>query len=190
MAVSKRLRYEILRRDNHACRYCGASAPDATLEVDHVVPVALGGTDDPSNLVTSCADCNSGKATSAATERVVQDVDQDTLRWADALRRAADLEQAATAERADLFAEFYEHWTSMNNRWAWPPAGWEETLTKFLAAGLSLADLKDATDRAASSYGVTQRNRWRYFCGICWRRIEERQEAARAILAAEDEEPG
>ena len=29
MAVSKRLRYEILRRDNHTCRYCGASAPDA-----------------------------------------------------------------------------------------------------------------------------------------------------------------
>ncbi|MEU5976310.1 hypothetical protein [Streptomyces sp. NPDC047315] len=25
MAVSKRLRYEILRRDNHACRYCGAA---------------------------------------------------------------------------------------------------------------------------------------------------------------------
>lgn len=23
MAISKRLRYEILRRDNHACRYCG-----------------------------------------------------------------------------------------------------------------------------------------------------------------------
>lgn len=26
MSVSKRLRFEILRRDNHACRYCGATA--------------------------------------------------------------------------------------------------------------------------------------------------------------------
>lgn len=29
MAVSKRTRYEVLRRDNHACRYCGARAPEA-----------------------------------------------------------------------------------------------------------------------------------------------------------------
>src|SRR5438045_4098958 len=59
--ISKRLRYEILRRDNHACRYCGATAPDTPLTVDHVVPTALGGGDDPTNLVTACADCNGGK---------------------------------------------------------------------------------------------------------------------------------
>ena len=41
MAVSKRLRYEILRRDNHTCRYCGESAPDVKLTIDHVVPVSL-----------------------------------------------------------------------------------------------------------------------------------------------------
>ena len=40
MPISKRLRYEILHRDNHACRYCGASAPDAVITIDHVVPVA------------------------------------------------------------------------------------------------------------------------------------------------------
>lgn len=34
MAVSKRTRYEVLRRDNHACRYCGASAPEVKLTVD------------------------------------------------------------------------------------------------------------------------------------------------------------
>lgn len=31
------------------------------LQVDHVVPVAEGGTDDMMNLVTSCWECNSGK---------------------------------------------------------------------------------------------------------------------------------
>ncbi len=62
MAVSKRLRYEILRRDNHTCRYCGAAAPDVPLRVDHVTPVALGGSDKPENLVTSCEPCNSGKS--------------------------------------------------------------------------------------------------------------------------------
>jgi hypothetical protein len=61
MAVSKRLRFEIFRRDSHTCRYCGATAPGTPLRVDHIVPVALGGTDHPSNLVTACEPCNSGK---------------------------------------------------------------------------------------------------------------------------------
>lgn len=56
MAVSKRLRYEILRRDNYACRYCGASAPDVPLRVDHVTPVALGGTDTADNLIDRIRD--------------------------------------------------------------------------------------------------------------------------------------
>lgn len=43
MAVSKRLRFEVLRRDNHACRYCGATPPDVVLTIDHVVQTALGG---------------------------------------------------------------------------------------------------------------------------------------------------
>lgn len=38
MAVSKRLRYEILRRDEFTCRYCGRRAPDVQLTIDHVVP--------------------------------------------------------------------------------------------------------------------------------------------------------
>lgn len=29
MAVSKRLRHEVMRRDNHTCRYCGGGAPTA-----------------------------------------------------------------------------------------------------------------------------------------------------------------
>jgi hypothetical protein len=80
MAVSKRLRYEILRRDNHACRYCGATAPDAKLNVDHVIPQSLGGSDKPDNLVTSCADCNAGKTSSMPNALVVADVDQETFR--------------------------------------------------------------------------------------------------------------
>src|SRR5690349_23456362 len=82
MAVSKRLRYEILRRDNHACRYCGAAAPDAKLNVDHVIPQALGGKDKPENLVTACADCNAGKTSSMPNAQVVEDVDQETFRRA------------------------------------------------------------------------------------------------------------
>lgn len=92
MAVSKRLRYEILRRDNHACRYCGATAPQVKLNVDHVIPTSLGGNDKPSNLVTACADCNSGKTSSLPNAEPVSDVEQATF------ARAKELKDAALAE--------------------------------------------------------------------------------------------
>jgi len=62
-SLPQSLRFDILRRDNFTCRYCGRSSPDVVLHVDHVTAVANGGTDDPANLITSCSDCNFGKRT-------------------------------------------------------------------------------------------------------------------------------
>jgi 5-methylcytosine-specific restriction endonuclease McrA len=52
----------ILNRDKKTCRICGRKAPDVSLEVDHIIPVDKGGTNDPSNLETLCFDCNRGKS--------------------------------------------------------------------------------------------------------------------------------
>lgn len=60
-AVSPRSRFEIFKRDKFTCQYCGSKAPDVVLEVDHIAPVAEGGTNDPLNLVTACTTCNGGK---------------------------------------------------------------------------------------------------------------------------------
>lgn len=59
--IGKKLRFEIFKRDSFKCQYCGKSAPDVILEVDHIVPVSKGGDNDSSNLITSCRDCNRGK---------------------------------------------------------------------------------------------------------------------------------
>lgn len=61
MAVNKKLRFEVFKRDSFTCQYCGRSAPDVVLQCDHIEPVSKGGSDDILNLVTSCFDCNSGK---------------------------------------------------------------------------------------------------------------------------------
>lgn len=61
MTIPLGLRFEILGRDNFTCRYCGKHAPETELEVDHVYPRARGGSDQPSNLVATCRDCNRGK---------------------------------------------------------------------------------------------------------------------------------
>lgn len=58
----RRARFAILARDNFTCRYCGRKAPNVELVVDHVVPIAAGGTNDDDNLVAACVDCNAGKS--------------------------------------------------------------------------------------------------------------------------------
>lgn len=59
--IGKKLRFEVFKRDKFKCQYCGRMSPDVILEVDHIKPVAEGGTNDLLNLITSCRDCNRGK---------------------------------------------------------------------------------------------------------------------------------
>jgi hypothetical protein len=62
-AISKKVRFEVFKRDNFTCQYCGQAAPDVILHIDHINPVAGGGDNDILNLITSCIDCNLGKGT-------------------------------------------------------------------------------------------------------------------------------
>lgn len=51
---SKRL--AVYRRDSFTCTLCGTPGGDLTL--DHVTPLARGGSDEIENLTTACRDCN------------------------------------------------------------------------------------------------------------------------------------
>lgn len=62
-AIGSKKRMVVLQRDKFKCRLCGATARDAKLVIDHVVPVAgyLGkDANDISNLRTLCHECNMG----------------------------------------------------------------------------------------------------------------------------------
>ncbi len=59
--ISKKVRFEVFKRDSFTCQYCGSSAPDVVLRLDHINPVAGGGDNDIMNLITSCEPCNQGK---------------------------------------------------------------------------------------------------------------------------------
>lgn len=59
--ISKKMRFEVFKRDSFTCQYCGRHAPDVILECDHIKPVAEGGKNTLLNLVTSCMECNRGK---------------------------------------------------------------------------------------------------------------------------------
>lgn len=56
----------ILNREGGLCHYCGCpvaipSLSNQTYDIDHMVPIARGGTNDPTNLVLSCSKCNNKK---------------------------------------------------------------------------------------------------------------------------------
>lgn len=176
MAVSKRLRFEILNRDNHTCRYCGGRAPDVILTIDHVVPVALGGSDDPSNLVAACKDCNAGKSSSNPDAPLVDTVADDAVRWAAAMKQAAaelagadDAIESILDAVADAWKPYYK------------PTDWTGSVVTFIKAGLSQADLLAMVDVAYRKRGI-DRDRWSYFCGCCWTRIREMQARAAELV--------
>jgi 5-methylcytosine-specific restriction endonuclease McrA len=60
--ISRKMRYEVLNRDNFRCRACGRDVSDGVkLEVDYIIPVDWGGKTEVSNLQTLCYDCKVGK---------------------------------------------------------------------------------------------------------------------------------
>ena len=47
--LSKKIRFEVFKRDSFTCQYCGKSALDVVLELDHIKPVAKGGSNAKQN---------------------------------------------------------------------------------------------------------------------------------------------
>lgn len=66
-AISDKLRYQVLKRDNFKCCACGASPakdPAVELHIDHIIPWSRGGETTLQNLQTLCSRCNIGKSDS------------------------------------------------------------------------------------------------------------------------------
>jgi len=62
-------RLAIYLRDGLACVWCGEGVESArSLTLDHITPRCRGGTNDPTNLVTACRDCNDRKGDKLMSE--------------------------------------------------------------------------------------------------------------------------
>jgi len=183
MAVPKRTRYEVLRRDGFACRYCGATAPDVKLHVDHVMPTALGGSDDPGNLVAACVDCNNGKASTSPDEETVSGVALDAQLWAEARREAISKIAEAEARIEEDFTAFYIAWTSWDANAQYLPGTAESTFRNWLSAGLTLDDILRAHNIALGARHVSIFKVWRYMCGVLRNRLARIEAETAAILS-------
>lgn len=61
--ISKSLKEQVGKRAGLCCEYCRSQAdfsPDS-FSVEHIIPIAKGGTDDLDNLAYSCQGCNNRK---------------------------------------------------------------------------------------------------------------------------------
>lgn len=58
VAMKRALRKGALRDCSQRCVYCATRLDQRTATLDHVVPLARGGANDPGNLVVACAPCN------------------------------------------------------------------------------------------------------------------------------------
>lgn len=180
-----RVRYEILRRDNHTCRYCGAKAPDVQLTIDHVMPLALGGASTPDNGVTACMDCNTGKSSTPADAPLVEDVREHDLAFRKSVRdnllRITE-DETADDDVIDAWAEkFVDYWCTNLSIMGKFPANMLENFERWHSLGvpddLILYAMKQA--RVASHGNAWSIDRkWRYTCGIIWNRIKQAAEEA------------
>lgn len=59
--IEQKVSWEVFRRDNYTCRYCGAN--DRPLTVDHIVVWEEMGPSIPMNLISSCKKCNNKRGT-------------------------------------------------------------------------------------------------------------------------------
>lgn len=168
MAVSKRTRFEVLRRDNYTCRYCRSA--DEPLTVDHVLPVALGGTDDPTNLLAACRDCNAGKASTSPDA-------------ATAAEAAADREK-----HADLHRLFSKEWASWGDRdLEHLPGDYRQSINEWIDAGLSVDDLVDSIAIAMGNRSVKFSDVFRYMAGINRNKLSKLHERARQIMEGDSD---
>jgi hypothetical protein len=190
--VSKRLRFEVFRRDGFRCRYCGLNAGEtgAGLTIDHVVPVALGGANEPSNLVTACKDCNAGKSSSSPDAHIVSDVADDAVRWARAMKIAIEESQREGEQYEAIVRAFAKHWRGEGGPAL--PGGWRDSVRSFASSGMSRTDLLRYADTAIGRSGrlAGADAVFRYFCGTCWNVISDRQKRATAALSTEQPQPG
>lgn len=166
MAVSKRTRFEVLRRDNYACRYCGASAPDVKLTVDHVMPLALGGSDKPDNLVAACVDCNAGKSSSVPDESVAEQVSEDAARWAVARDIAMREWHAERDQIEEVKNEFLTYWLGSDTQLEFLPDNWGSRIEYWLKRGAWLVDILDALSISLGAENVAPRHKFRYMSGV------------------------
>lgn len=182
MAISKKLRFEVFKRDGFQCAYCGRKPPAVVLECDHINPKSKGGKNDINNLITACFDCNRGKG---ATE-----LKKIPLQLSETMERIKEKEEQFAAyckylkkieksiiEKINEITDFYEK-LNTENHVTFSDLFKHNTLRTFVKK-LPPSEIKEAMVITFAKKGLDKMNNddvWiKYFCGVCWTKIRNNE---------------
>lgn len=172
MAVSKKIRFEVFKRDGFRCSYCGKEPPQVVLEVDHIDPKSKGGKDDINNLITACFDCNRGKK-NIPLDKITNQLQEnlEVLREKEEQLKeyrkfAAKIEKRIQQD----IEEISEIYSTQYEKWCFSDKFKNQSLRRFLNL-LPKHEIVDALYIAISRYPTNDTKVIPYFCGICWHKI-------------------
>lgn len=179
MSISTRTRFEIFKRDDFKCQYCGRTPPAVILHVDHINPASKGGTDDRLNLITACADCNLGKSNKELDNRI-KGLEQSLAEERERLEQVKaynSLLKRRAKKAKQAFNEIERFYIEQLVGENWParvmPREWVPSIKTFLKY-LPPEEIKDSLEIAheRKDFAVYPQYAFRYFCGICWKKIK------------------
>jgi hypothetical protein len=176
LPLSKKLRFEVFKRDGFKCQYCGGHPPGKILEVDHIDPVVNGGSNDETNLITACFDCNRGKGARSLSD-VPRALSARASEIAEREEQIAGYEAVMRASRARIEKDAMAVLDEIEK---WFPKMDGIPQKDFLSIKNFIVRL--GRDRVLDAIEISMHkgpdsyNRWfKYFCGVCWAKIRERE---------------
>jgi hypothetical protein len=174
VAVSKRVRFDVFKRDGFSCQYCGSVPPEVVLEIDHLVPVAEGGGNEETNLITSCFACNRGKGATPLTVAPESLADR-AARIEELEAQLAGYRAIAMAREARIEADFWDIVDILTGQRQETSHEIFNAIKRFLEK-LPIDEVMDAASVARAFRTYSDRRRFKYFCGVCWRKIRPPEE--------------
>lgn len=170
-SLSKKTRFDVFKRDGFKCMYCGAHPPSVLLEVDHIVPVAGGGTNSADNLVTACEPCNRGKA-AVSLDIVPQGLADKAAAVAEREEQLKGFHSVMESKRKRLDAEAWELMNMWREEQDSAPRDWMNSMRMFLDK-LGYHEVRHSIEIAMAKSFYKEEKTWRYFCGICWNKLRD-----------------
>jgi hypothetical protein len=171
-AISTMRRFEVFKRDGFTCQYCGAHPPAVLLHVDHIVAVAEGGGSEDDNLTTACSACNLGKG-ARSLKAVPQSLKSKAAEVAEREAQLLGYHNIMQARRDRIENEVWNIAETMT-----PGCGENGFSRRYMSSikmfleKLPYHDVLDAMEIARAKKPWSDAGAFRYFCGICWKKIK------------------
>lgn len=173
MSISKKIRFEVFKRDGFQCAYCGKTPPEVSLEVDHIEPKSKGGSDDVNNLVTACFDCNRGKK-NIKLDKIPNKINDNLEILKEKEEQLKEYRKYVLKVRKRIEKDI----DTIEDEFQlyFPDRGFSESFRKsvrFFVESIDLHELVEDANKACLKVNDPE-GAVRYFCGICWNKIKGR----------------